>query len=96
MVNVIMDKYISGKKAKEILGVHTQTLYNWEKIGKLETIRTAGGQRKYNVDKYLEKYGQGDDTDIESVHETIDNTKLNICYIRVSTLNQRDDLIRQK
>ncbi len=91
------NKFVSGKKAKEILGVHTQTLYNWEKAGKIETIRTAGNQRKYNVQKYLETYGKGDEYESEhEKEETINNDKLNICYVRVSTLNQKDDLERQK
>jgi DNA-binding transcriptional MerR regulator len=47
------EKYISTTRAKEILGVHTLTLHNWEKAGKIETIRTGGGHRLYNVEKYL-------------------------------------------
>ena len=92
------NNYVSTKKAKEILGVHMQTLYNWEKNGKIDTIRTAGNQRKYNVEKYLKTYGKGDYEE-ENIEEEIkeDNKKrLNICYVRVSTLNQKDDLERQK
>jgi predicted site-specific integrase-resolvase len=51
------NKYVNTKKAKEILGVHILTLYNWEKQGKLEAIRTPGGHRMYNVEKYLAIYG---------------------------------------
>jgi len=94
------EKYVSGKKATEILGVHVQTLYNWEKAGKLETIRTVGNQRKYNVQKYLDTYGKGDYSSSESDNEDDtthkDNNKLNICYVRVSTIGQKDDLKRQK
>lgn len=94
------EKYVPTKKAKEILGVHLQTLYNWEKKGKIETIRTAGGQRLYNVEKYIKNNGgkkeikenkEEDKEDKEGNKE-----RLNICYIRVSTLNQKDDLERQK
>jgi putative resolvase len=94
------EKYVSGKKATEILGVHVQTLYNWEKAGKLDTIRTIGNQRKYNVQKYLDTYGKGDYSSSESDNEDDakhkDNNKLNICYVRVSTIGQKDDLKRQK
>ena len=38
MVNKKIENYVTTKKAKEILGVHMQTLYNWEKKGKIDTI----------------------------------------------------------
>ena len=101
-----MNKYISGKKAQEILGVHVQTLYNWEKRGKIDTIRTVGGHRKYNVEKYLRTYGNpnydenNDKNDnknnLHNINKQNPNGKLNICYIRVSTLGQKDDLERQR
>jgi predicted site-specific integrase-resolvase len=47
------EKYVSTKKASEMLGVHVLTLHNWEKAGKIDTVRTAGKHRLYNVDKYL-------------------------------------------
>lgn len=47
------DKYITTAKAREQLGVAVLTLHNWEKAGKIETLKTAGGHRLYNVDKYL-------------------------------------------
>jgi len=81
--------FVSGKKASEILGVHQRTLYQWEKKGKIEVIRTPGNQRMYNINKFL-NYNN---------NETIDNTtdaKLNIIYVRVSSHSQKDDLQRQK
>ena len=48
------DKYVSGKKASEILGVHQRTSYLWDKKKIIETIRTPGGKRLYNVKKYME------------------------------------------
>ena len=91
-----MEKYVNSKKAQEILGVHIQTLYNWDKKGKIETIRTAGGHRLYNVDKYLneQKKEEQKNEEIREVNNGIN--KKNICYVRVSTISQRDDLIRQK
>ena len=118
-----MTTFMTAKKAKEILGVHIQTLYNWERSGKIETIRTAGGHRMYNVKKYLETYANPnyEETDTNDKHNDkhnnneiqnnktdnktdneIDNKiknnkdKLNICYIRVSTLSQKNDLERQR
>ena len=33
-----MEEYVSGKKAQDILGIHQQTLYNWDKKKLIETI----------------------------------------------------------
>ena len=46
--------FISGKKASEILGVKRHTLYKYDKEGLIETIRSPGGKRFYNVNKYLQ------------------------------------------
>ena len=84
------NKYVNTKTAKNILGVHVLTLYNWEKKGYIDTIRTPGGHRLYNVEKYLKNKTEITDD------ENDDTTKENICYVRVSTLGQKDDLKRQK
>jgi len=89
-------KYVKGKIASEILGVHRRTLYQWEKKGKIETIRTPGGIRLYNVDKFIK-----DKCKIEDCHKDIDKLdkikgKLNISYSRVSSRGQKEDLIRQQ
>lgn len=52
------EKYMTTRKAIEILGVHVLTLHNWEKTNKIDTMRTGGGHRLYNVDKYLRENGK--------------------------------------
>ena len=89
------NKYLNGKNARKILGVHAQTLYNWDRLNKIETIRTIGGHRMYNVEKFLKENG-ADKKEEEPTKIETDNNKLNICYVRVSTLSQKDDLERQK
>jgi len=49
------EKYVKGKKASEIIGVHQRTLYIWEEKGLIETIRTRGGMRLYNIEKFLKE-----------------------------------------
>ena len=39
-------KYVGSKQARETLGIHFQTLYSWERNGKIEAIKTPG---KYNI-----------------------------------------------
>ena len=86
-----MTKYVGNKKASEILGVSRLTLYEMEKKGQLETIRTPGGKRLYNVEKFIN--AQTDNKQIITITQNIN--KKNICYCRVSTRNQKDDLERQ-
>lgn len=89
------NKFVGGKEASEILGVHQRTLYLWEEKKLIETIRTPGGKRLYNVNKYLEEHKSNIDTINKKINKD-DNEKLNICYVRVSSLGQADDLKRQK
>lgn len=72
-------EYIVTRKAAEMLGVHPNTLRNWADNGTIEYIRSASGQRRYNIDKYL---------GITRQAETV-------CYCRVSSYKQKDDLGRQ-
>jgi predicted site-specific integrase-resolvase len=91
-----MNQYIGGKQASKELGVHPRTLYIWEEKGVLETIRTPGGKRLYNVKKFLDEHVHEKKEEIltDNIDEIKD--KLNICYVRVSTNGQKDDLKRQK
>jgi putative resolvase len=89
------NEYVGGKEASDILGVHQRTLYQWDEKKLIETIRTPGGKRLYNVNKYLEEHK----SNINKIDRKIsknDNEKLNICYVRVSFLGQANDLERQK
>ena len=96
-------KFVGGKKASEIIGVHQRTLYLWEEKGLIETIRTTGGKRLYNVEKYLKEKicneeNKNNNTVLCNNLDELDkeNGKLNICYVRVSSNGQKDDLERQK
>jgi predicted site-specific integrase-resolvase len=88
-----MEEYVTGRKASEILGVHQRTLYQWENKKRIETIRTPGNKRLYNVKKYLESTKINIDT-IRENNINI-NIKKNIIYGRVSSLGQKNDLERQ-
>lgn len=87
--------YYPPKKATEILGVHYRTLYVWEKNGKIDTIRTPGGKRLYNVKKYLESIKKFSNTKIIKEEIKDNDIRKNICYCRVSSHGQKDDLYRQ-
>ena len=89
------EKYLGGLEASKALGVHQRTLYNWDEKGLIETIRTPGNKRLYNVKKFIEnkKCKEQVCTNLDDLDK---NEKLNLCYVRVSSNNQKDDLKRQK
>jgi len=78
--------YISPKKASKILGVHWMTLRNWSEKGQIDTIRSPGGKRFYNVNKYMK-----DNSKIPQEEQI----RHNICYCRVSSSGQKGDLENQ-
>jgi len=72
-----------GKAAKE-LGVSRDTLRRWEKSGKIVAERTARGHRRYNLARLLGV----------SPRNT-QRTRKTIAYARVSSHDQKEDLLRQ-
>lgn len=99
-----MEEYLSGSKASKALGVHQRTLHNWDEKKLIETIRTPGGKRLYNVRKYLQNREKNEDVKKKIINENIDeiinenideNIKKKIIYARVSSVGQKQDLERQ-
>jgi len=80
------DEFITTKKAKEILQVTTKTLRIWDKEGKIRTIRTPSNIRRYSL------------KDVQNIisYGSPSEAKEKICYCRVSSRKQMDDLERQK
>jgi predicted site-specific integrase-resolvase len=75
---------VSSSKASNLLNVHPNTLRAWESKGLIKSYRsTPSGQRKYDVENFLKN------------KNVIEVKKDNICYCRVSSKNQKDDLINQ-
>lgn len=75
-------QHVTPKEAAKILGVHVSSLRRWENEGKLRAIRTPGGQRRFILEE-VEKIGG------------MPRTIRTVCYGRVSTHSQQDDLQRQ-
>jgi putative resolvase len=73
--------YIPLRKAVEFLGLHPNTLRRYADEGKIKSIKNEAGQRLYDVESYI------------SGGSTTRTTT--ICYCRVSSSKQRDDLDRQ-
>ncbi|MBW4480242.1 MAG: IS607 family transposase [Tolypothrix brevis GSE-NOS-MK-07-07A] len=75
-------QHVTPKEAAKILGVHVSSLRRWENEGKLKAIRTPGGQRRFILEEVEKTAG-------------IAGTVRTVCYSRVSTHSQQDDLQRQ-
>ena len=95
MNDCFSDKYIGKKKALEILGISALTLLKLEELNKIEVIKTIGGHRKYNVMKYI-KENKKESESKEKDNKLNNKEKLNLCYVRVSTNGQKNDLEHQK
>ena len=69
-----------------LFGVCIETIRRWDFAGKLiPSLRTIGGHRRYESN-YIQSIIK---------QEPIESTKYTVCYSRVSTHDQKDDLIRQ-
>lgn len=89
--------YVSKKEALSQLGISAMTLLNMANSNNIEYIRTQGGHRKYNVAKYITDNKIKTDLDVVNEEENEEETdKLNICYIRVSTVGQQNNLENQR
>ncbi len=80
-------KHITNYKPKdfaELLNVSVKTLQRWDREGILAAKRTPTDRRYYTYDQYLEFKGVKND-----------NTRKTVIYTRVSTNNQKDDLLNQ-
>lgn len=83
-----MNDYVTPKKARKMLNVNNDTLIKWSDSNKLETIKTPGGHRRYNLKSIKESQKNKNDF-------IIINSKINYCYARVSSAGQKEDLERQ-
>ena len=78
--------FVSIGKVCELLGISLSTAYRWIQSGKLkEEFRTLGNHRRFNL---------------SSIHSqfipTNNNNKLTLLYSRVSSHDQKQDLITQQ
>ena len=71
--------YIPLRKAVKFLGLHPHTLRKYADEGKIKSIKNEAGQRLYDVESY----------------QRSSSRSVVVCYCRVSSTKQRDDLARQ-
>lgn len=71
--------YVPLRKAVEQLGLHPNTLRRYADEGKIRVIKNGAGQRLFDVQSYVNQSA----------------ATSTVCYCRVSSRKQRDDLDRQ-
>ena len=76
-----MKHYMSPRKAAKVLDVCVEQLRRMARDGQIDCIRTAGGHRRFDVQRFLDKHSE---TDIATIG-----------YCRVSGKGQADDLASQ-
>jgi putative resolvase len=106
-----MTKWYKTNDARAALGVSTASLRAWDKKGKIRTQRTAGGQRRYDVDAFLDASAEHTPATAPGVTPSqleafVAGKKAGAAakqeaqtrrfvYCRVSSAKQKDDLARQ-
>lgn len=85
-------KFVSGAAIKKNYQVSTQSLHRWAEEGKMRVIKTPGGARRYSSTDVANIFRQSTST---TNNDATISHRLKICYARVSSDHQKEDLIRQ-
>jgi len=80
------EKYITSGTVRQHYGVSNSTLQRWANEGKIKTLRTNGNHRLYERDSVAKLFG--DDSEKKT-------GRRRVCYARVSSAKQGEDLERQ-
>lgn len=73
--------YLTPKEVQRRFGFHPKTLANWANAGKIQFTTSPGGHRRYSIES-LENLSTATEKEV-------------ICYVRVSTRSQKEDLKSQ-
>jgi len=76
-------KYVTATVIKKTFGVSGNTLRRWSDGGKIEAVKMLGGKRLYSI------------RDVKKVFNVDECTSKRVCYARVSSSKQCEDLKRQ-
>ena len=76
-------RYYSVEQAADMSGFHPNTIRRWADDGTIPSYRTKGGHRRVCIDDYIKS------------PDAPSEERVTICYCRVSSPKQRDDLTRQ-
>lgn len=77
----------SISEAALALGVNASTLRRWEREGRIESFRTTGGHRRYDLDQLCGI--------VHALRRGGPEVRATVVYARVSSHDQKEDLVRQ-
>lgn len=80
------NQYYKPKDFAKLIGVSVKTLQRWDNEDILKALRTPTNRRYYTYTQYLSYKG---------LITSTESNKQNVIYARVSTRNQKDDLVNQ-
>lgn len=83
--NMNDERYITTTAVRKQFGISTSSLRNWERDGKIRCLRPNGTRRIYHLGD-IKKFFGNSSKEIE---------KETVCYARVSSSHQKEDLERQ-
>jgi predicted site-specific integrase-resolvase len=75
------ETFLTPLETSKILNVATRTLFTWQKEGKIKCIRTSGNHKRYLLSSFP--------------NYKPNKQQRKICYCRVSSHGQKEDLERQ-
>lgn len=79
------EQYVSANKITSTYDLTSGTLRRWAEEGKIRCIRPSGTKRLYNLSDVTKLFGIKD----------VVKDKISVCYARVSSNHQKEDLERQ-
>jgi putative resolvase len=82
-----MERLLTMKEARDLLGVKTRSIQEWDRQGKIRIVRTVGGRRRIPESEILRLQESN----------KVESGRKSIGYARVSsgTESQKNDLYRQ-
>ena len=90
-------KYVTSTRIRKTFGVSNTTLRNWAEAGRVQVVRIGGsgsGRRLYLKEDTLREF-PGYRPHNEDGRAAAAATRRKVCYTRVSSAKQKEDLERQ-
>jgi predicted site-specific integrase-resolvase len=84
--NMENEEYVTATNIRKKYKITSNTLRNWGISGKVRFVRPNQGNRLYNLEDVRKLFGE----------ENFCDKRKTICYARVSSSKQKEDLERQK
>lgn len=88
-------QYVSAAAIRTTLGVSASTLRNWAEKGEIAVVRFGGNAKRLYRKTDVERFFRGFVPHTKASAKSVARAKARICYARVSSAPQRDDLERQ-